>query len=124
MAGSIERRTMLKKGDQVMVLSGGNKTKRPNKGKVGKIVKFVGADRVIVEGVNMVTRHQRQQGPNKPAAKIQKEAAIHVSNVMYYVEKLKRPMRLKHKMLEDGTKVRGFMNPETKTFEEIAVTAK
>lgn len=114
----------LKKGDLVMVISGGHKTKRPNKGKVGKILRFVGADRVIVEGINMVTRHQRQAGPNQPSGKLQKEAAIHVSNVMFYAEKIKRPVRIKHKVLADGKRVRGFMNPETKQFEEIVSEKK
>ncbi|NDC37392.1 MAG: 50S ribosomal protein L24 [Proteobacteria bacterium] len=114
----------LKRGDLVMVISGGHKTKRPNKGKVGKILRFVGSDRVVVEGVNMVTRHQRQAGPNQPAGKIQKEAALHVSNVMFYAEKLKRPVRIKHQTLADGRRVRGFVNPETKQFEEIASEKK
>lgn len=118
--GSRERITDLKKGDLVMVISGGNKKKRPNKGKVGKIMRFVGAERVVVEGVNLVTRHQRAQGPNKPAAKIQKEAGIHLSNVMFYVEKLKKPVRIRHTVLANGKKVRGFLNPETEKFEEIA----
>lgn len=107
-----------------MVISGGHKTKRPNKGKVGKIARFVGADRVVVEGVNMVTRHQRQAGPNQPAGKIQKEAPLHVSNVMFYAEKIKRPVRIKHKMLADGKRVRGFINPETNQFEEIVSEKK
>lgn len=114
----------LKRGDLVMVISGGHKTKRPNKGKVGKIARFVGADRVVVEGVNMVTRHQRQAGPNQPAGKIQKEAPLHVSNVMFYAEKIKRPVRIKHKMLADGKRVRGFINPETNQFEEIVSEKK
>ncbi len=111
-------RSALKKGDLVMVISGGNKTKRPNKGQVGKILRFVGTERVVVEGVNMITRHYRQRGPNQPAGKERKEASIHVSNVMFYVEKLKKPVRVKHMTLEDGRRVRGYINPETKKFEE------
>ena len=121
---SEECKTDLRKGDLVMVISGGNKKKRPNIGKVGKILRFVGTERVMVEGVNLITKHQRAQGPNKPAGKVQKEAGIHISNVMLYVEKLKRPVRIKHKLLADGKKVRGFTNPETKKFEEIAIAAK
>lgn len=111
----------LKKGDTVMVITGGNKETRPLKGKIGKIARFVGAnrDRVIIEGLNMVTRHTRQTAPNRPAGKVQKEAPIHVSNVMFYAEKLKRPVRIKHKLLEDGRKVRGFMSPESKEFVQI-----
>ena len=109
----------LKKGDTVMVISGGNKKKRPNKGKVGKILRFVGVERVVVEGVNLITKHQRQTAPGKPYGKLQKEGSIHISNVMFYAEKLKKPVRIKHSVLDDGKKVRGFTNPETKKFEQI-----
>ena len=103
----------LKSGDLVMVIAGGNKEKRANKGKVGKILRFEGKskDRVVLEGINMVTRHQRATQPGQQAGKIQKEASIHISNVMYYVEDLKKPVRLKHQFLEDGTKVRGYLHP-------------
>ncbi len=106
----------LKKGDTVMIISGGNKNKRPLKGKIGKIARFVGEnnDRVIIEGLNMVTRHTRATAPNRPSGKVQKEAGIHVSNVMYYAEKFKKPVRIKHKVLDDGRKVRGFTSPENK----------
>jgi len=106
----------------VMVIAGGNKKKRPLKGKTGKIRRFVGKDRTyaIVEGLNFVTRHQRARGPQKQAAKIQKEAPIHVARLMYYVEKLKKPVRLKIGVLADGTKVRGYTDPETGKFCQLA----
>lgn len=117
----LARKVLLKKGDPVMVIAGGNKNKRPNKGKVGRIKGFAGKklDRVIVEGVNLVTRHQKQLSPEKPAGKIEKESPIHLSNVMYYVEKLKKPVRLKYTHLEDGKKVRGYLHPESKEFVQI-----
>ena len=52
---------------------------------------------------------------------LEKEGSIHISNVMYYREELKRPVRIKIKMLDDGRKVRGFVNPQTKAFEQIDV---
>jgi large subunit ribosomal protein L24 len=116
---SARQKHTLKRGDIVMVVAGGHKDKRPNKGKTGKIMRFVGDDKAIVEGLNIVTRHQRQAGPNKPAGKVPKEAPIHVSNLMFYVEKLKRPMRLKHKTLTDGKKVRGYTDPSSKEFVQI-----
>lgn len=118
---NVARRSALKKGDLVMVIAGGNKDTRPIKGQVGRILGFTGKDRsrVLVEGINMVTRHQRQTAPGRSSGKIQKEAPLHISNVMYYVEKLKRPMRLRHSFLEDGTKVRGYLDPETKSFVQI-----
>lgn len=111
----------LKKGDTVMVIAGGHKTKRPNKGKIGKILGFTGKDneRVLVEGLNLVKRHQKQTTPNKPYGIIQKEAGIHISNVMFYAEKLKKPVRIKHSVLADGKKVRGYINPESKEFVQV-----
>lgn len=113
--------TDLKKGDTVMVIAGGHKIKRPNKGKIGKILGFTGkkGDRVLVEGLNIVKRHQKQTYPGKPHGIIQKEAGIHISNVMYYVEKLKKPVRIKRSVLADGKKVRGYLDPATKEFVQI-----
>lgn len=112
---------LLKKGDPVMVIAGGHKEKRPNKGQVGNIMGFVGRekDRVLVEGINMISKHQRQTAPDQPSQIIKKEGSVHISNVMYYVEKLKRPVRLKSSLLEDGSKVRGYNDPETKEFVQI-----
>lgn len=117
----IRPNSKLKRGDTVIVISGGHKTKRPNKGKIGKILGFTGKkkDRVIVEGVNVVKRHQKQTLPGKAYGIIQKEAAIHVSNVMFYSDKVKKAVRLKSSVLADGKKVRGFINPETKQFEQV-----
>jgi large subunit ribosomal protein L24 len=114
-------KSSLRKGDTVMVISGGNKKKRPNKGKVGKILRFIGDDRVVVEGVNVMVRHQRQTGPNKPSGKISREMSMHISNVMYYHEKAKKPVRLKVSVLADGKKVRGYLDKETKEFVQIDV---
>ena len=108
-------------GDTVMVIAGGNKHKRPNKGQVGKILRFAGKkkDRVVVEGVNMITRHQRQTTPDSPSGKIQKEGSVHLSNVMYYVEKIEQPVRLRVNVLDDGRKVRGYLDPKSNEFVQI-----
>lgn len=113
------RGSQLRKGDTVMIITGGSGKSRELKGKTGKILRFVGKDRVIIEGFNYVSKHQRQAGPNKPAGKIAKEAPIHVSNVMYYVEKLKKPVRIKNQVLADGTKVRGYSDPKKKEFVQL-----
>jgi large subunit ribosomal protein L24 len=118
MAADKQKHT-LRKGDLVMVIAGGNAKTRPNKGKTGKILRFVGDERVVVEGLNFVTRHQKPLGPNKPGGKIPREAPIHVSNVMFYAEKIKRPVRLKHKALADGRKVRGYVDPASKEFVQV-----
>jgi large subunit ribosomal protein L24 len=115
-------KSKLKKGDLVMVIAGGHKTKRPNKGKVGKILRFVGEEkeRVVVEGLNFVSRHQRARTSAEQSGKIPKEAPIHISNVRYYVEKLKKPVKLKVSTMTDGKKVRGYLDPSTKKFVQIA----
>lgn len=122
MESKIKRK--LKKGDTVIVITGGNKKTRPNKGKTGKILKFVREDRVIVEGVNLVTKHTKSTRPGVQGGKIQKEGSIHISNVMYYSEDLKKPVRVKVQSLPDGKKVRGFVNPKTKKFTQIDVQVK
>ena len=116
-------KTALRKGDPVMVIAGGNKKSgRTNKGATGKILKLLPKkDRAIVEGVNMVTRHQRASNSNDAAGKIEKEGSIHISNLMYYHEELKKPVRIKQNVLEDGRKVRGFTHPESKKFEQIDI---
>jgi len=115
--------TRLKKGDMVMVIAGGHKKKRPIKGKIGRIIRFVGEchERVVVEGINLVTRHERSRGPDKPGGKVQKEAPIHVSNVRYYAEKFQKPVKLRAQVSADGKKVRGYLNPTSKKNEFIQI---
>jgi large subunit ribosomal protein L24 len=118
----VQGQTLLKKGDRVMVISGGNKDKRPIKGQTGKIIGFVGKsrERALVEGLNLVTRHTKAKGPGQQAGKIVKEAPIHVARLMYYVEKISKPVRLCTSVLGDGTKVRGYRQKEDKAFVQLA----
>jgi large subunit ribosomal protein L24 len=104
-----------------MVLTGGNaKSEKVLKGGVGKILRFLPKkERVVVEGLNMITRHKRRSSPSDVGGKIVKEGSIHISNVMFYNSELKRPVRLKSQVGEDGKKVRGFLNPATKRFETV-----
>ena len=68
----------IKTGDTVIVIAG------KEKGKSGKVLKTLPKEnRVIVEGLNMVTKHKKTQGPNQPGGIQRVEAPIHVSNVMY-----------------------------------------
>lgn len=116
-----EFKTLLKTGDTVMVLTGGNaKSGKVLKGGTGKILRFLPKkERVVVEGLNLVTRHKRRTSVNDVGGKITKEGSIHISNVMFYSDELKRPVRLKAHVSEDGKKVRGFLNPTTKRFETV-----
>jgi large subunit ribosomal protein L24 len=113
--------TSLRRGDPVMVVAGGNKHKRPLKGQVSKIKAIVGdkADRVILDGLNLYVRHKRAQGPGQEGGKVQVEQPVHISNVMYYVEKLKKPVRLVSGLSADGKKVRGYTDPKTNKFVEL-----
>jgi large subunit ribosomal protein L24 len=113
--------TKLKVGDTVMVIAGGNRLKRPNKGKVGKIIAFVGdaRDHIVVEDVNSGVRHVKAKTAFELGGILSRLRPIHISNAMFYSDKLKRPVRLKTKELEDGTRVRGFRNPENGEFEQL-----
>ena len=90
----------LKTGDKVVVVSGSNK------GKEGKITKILDS-RVIVEGVNMVKKHLKPTQANPEGGIVEKEAKIHVSNVMLYDEKAKVASRISTKVeVVDGKNVK------------------
>ena len=115
--------TKLKVGDPVMVIAGGNPNKGRNlKGRVGKVKKINSeTGRVWVEGLNMIKRHKRALSANDSSGIIEREGSVHISNVMFYAESVKSPVRLCHGYLGDGRKVRGFRHPETNKFEQIEV---
>jgi large subunit ribosomal protein L24 len=90
----------IKKGDKVVVITG------RDKGKSGEVLRVVRAEnRVVVQGVNMVKRHTRP-GPGQAGGIVEKEAAIHVSNVAHIDPKSSKPTRVGYKILGDGRKVR------------------
>lgn len=89
------------KNDTVKILSG------KYKDKTGKVLKvFPKNDRVIVEGVNIIKRHTKPSQKNQQGGIVEKEAPIHVSNVMVIDPKTSEPTRIGYKILDDGTKVR------------------
>ena len=103
----------VKVGDKVIVIAG------KDKGKTGKVLKTLPKkDRVVVEGINIQTRHQKARGPQEPGGIIKAEGAIHVSNVMVYNESLKKGTRVGYKVLEDGKKVR-YMKADGETLDKI-----
>ena len=92
----------LKVGDLVVVISGDEDIK----GKRGTITKLLkDLDRAIVEGVNMVTKHQKPSAKNQQGGKVQIEAAIHVSKLALIDPETKGPTRVKSEV-RDGKKVR------------------
>ena len=89
------------KGDQVKVIAG------ENKGDSGKVIAVdTKNSRVKVEGINVVKKHQKPSQRNPQGGIIEKEAFIHISNVMLIDPKSGEPTRIGAKILEDGKKVR------------------
>jgi len=94
------KRFRLRKGDDVVVISG------RDKGKTGSILRVIRSeDRVIVDGINMVKRHTRPSQA-QPGGIVIKEAPIHISNVALADPKDGSATRVGYKFLEDGRKVR------------------
>jgi large subunit ribosomal protein L24 len=91
----------IRKNDSVMVIAG------KERGKTGKILRVVhDKDAVIIERLNLVKRHTRPRGPQQPGGIVEKEAAIHASNVMIMCDKCNAPVRIGRKSLADGNKIR------------------
>ena len=90
-----------KVGDKVVVIAG------KDKGKEGKIIKTLKNDnKVVVEGINMVTKHVKPSAQNENGGIIKVEAPIHASNVMILDPKTKKRTRIAHEIDENGKKHR------------------
>lgn len=102
---------LIRKGDTVVVTTGNSKYH----GKRGRVLAvFPKKDRVLIEGVNIVRRHTRPSQRNQQGGIVEKEAPIHVSNVMPWCETARKPSKIVMKRLEDGSRVRVFkINGET-----------
>ena len=93
--------TDLKVNDKVEVIAG------KDKGRVGKILRIENdKQRIFVERINMVTKHQKATDANQSGQIINKEASIHISNVMLVCPECTKSVRIGKKTLDDGTKVR------------------
>ena len=90
----------VKKGDTVVVIAGKDKGK---KGTVTKV--FTKANRVLVEGVNVITKHQKPNAMNPQGGIVNKEASIHISNVMPVDPETGKGTRVRFEV-KDGKKVR------------------
>ena len=92
----------IRSGDNVLVIAG------KEKGKTGRVERQqTKQDRVVVEGVNMITRHVRPRPNVRQSGRIQQEAPIHVSNLALICNKCNRPMRPTSVLLDTGARVRG-----------------
>lgn len=89
------RKIKIKTGDTVIVIAGKDKNK---KGKVQKI--DYKNNTCLVEGVNFVTKHKKPTQENPKGSVVKVNAPIHISNVMYYSNKLNKGIRLGYKLLE------------------------
>ena len=92
----------IRKDDQVVVRAG------KDRGKKGRVLMVIAAkDRVVVEGVNIIKRHTRPNPQrNIKGGIVEREASIHVSNVMLLDPESGEPTRIGHKTLPDGRRVR------------------
>jgi large subunit ribosomal protein L24 len=91
----------IRKGDTVAVISGSDKGKR------GEVLQVLPKEnRAVVQGVNIAKRHTKPTGMGRPGGIIEKEATIHLSNVMLVDPKSDKLTRVGFRVLEDGRKVR------------------
>ena len=89
----------IKKDDKVIVISG------KDKGKIGKVLKVLPSrGKVLVEGVNIAKRHVKPGTISKEGGIVSIEKAVDVSNVMFYSDKDKRPIRIGYKFVEGKKK--------------------
>ena len=89
----------IRKGDEVLVMAG------KDKGKRGKVLRVTDSgNRVIVEKLNIVKKHQRPTEKEPRGGIVDKEAPLHISNVMLVSSKVNRPVRVNYKIVERGDK--------------------
>jgi large subunit ribosomal protein L24 len=91
----------IRKGDKVQVMSGNDKGRRST---VLAVLKDKG--RAIVEGVNMRKHHTRPSSRDPQGGIIEREAPVHLSNIMVVCPKVDQPTRIRHKQLDNGKYVR------------------
>ncbi|NOQ46635.1 MAG: 50S ribosomal protein L24 [Desulfobulbaceae bacterium] len=93
--------TSFRINDQVEVIAG------KDKDRVGKILKIdKNKNRAVVERINMIKKHQKATDATQPGQIIEREASIHISNLMLVCPECTETVRTGKKFLEDGTKVR------------------
>jgi large subunit ribosomal protein L24 len=91
----------LRKDDTVMVMTG------RERGKTGKVLRVLAEkNRVIIERVNLVKRHTKPRGVQSPGGIVEKEASIHLSNVLPICGRCNKATRIGSRRLEDGHAVR------------------
>jgi len=93
--------TNLRINDKVEVIAG------KDKGRVGKVLRIEKErNRIIVERINLIKKHQKATDATQSGQIIEKEAGVHISNVMLVCPECAETVKIGRKLLEDGTKVR------------------
>lgn len=88
----------LKKDDTVLVIAG------RERGKSGKVLRIIAdTERVVVERVNLIKRHQKARSAQAPGGIIEREASLHASNLMLLCGKCNKPTRIKNTRTADGS---------------------
>lgn len=96
----------VKVGDTVMLMTGDKPSKGGDRGKTGKVLSVSPKEgKVIVEGINMVTKHVKPRQQGQLGGRVQAESPIYACKVMPVCPKCNKPTRVGHK-IEDGKKIR------------------
>ena len=100
---NLQAKSHVNRGDTVVVISGSDK------GTIGKVLEvYRDSGKVIVEGVNIIKRHQKSQGPGRPGEIIESEGPFFASKVMLWDETKKKASRVAKKTLDSNKKVRVY----------------
>ncbi len=91
----------IRKGDTVKVIAGKDQAKQ---GRVERVLPK--SNRVLVEGINVITRHVRATPGVRQGGRITQEAPINISNIMLVCNRCGQPVRVGYRKLDDGAKVR------------------
>ena len=97
----MQKKLHIKKGDTVVVITGNNK------GKKGRVLEIITkTDRAIVEGVNMMKKHTKPNAASPQGGIIEKEASVHISNLMLFDAKAGKPTGVGRRLNDQGKLVR------------------
>jgi large subunit ribosomal protein L24 len=97
----MQKKLHIKKGDNVVVIAG------DNKGKKGRVLEIITkSERALVEGVNMMKKHTKPNAKTPQGGIVEKEAPVHISNLMLVDAKTGKPTRVERKLNSEGKLVR------------------
>jgi len=97
----MQKKLHIKKGDTVVVIAGNNK------GKKGRVLEVItDKERALVEGVNMMKKSTKPNAKSPQGGIIEKEAPVHISNLMVFDAKTGKPTRVGRRLNEEGKLVR------------------